>query len=517
MIKTIKKYHFYPLLLGLFPVLFIYSNNISQLSFIRDVIPSLFVVLVINLVFISISFALFKDRPKAFLMSAVFIIFFFTFGYLTVSTSWTFSIGSIVVGPNKIKFVIWIVGTVLLGMYINRRDNISDNLIGSINISALTLVLISIFSIFQYLFSNPSLLNEAKLSDDHEVVTTLSESPDVYYIIFDEYAGKNALLREFKFDNSSFYDELRERNFHVIDGSFSNYSQTVLSLGSSLNVRYLDDFVEQSGPNKDDWSPAYDLVENSKIVRDFKNLGYKFFTFRSGYYPTNFNKNADLNFQKGLLNEFATTLAYTTMLNPFMDKVVENNKRERTLYALDTTPTIAKNPDPTFTFVHIIAPHQPYAFGPNGESVSGVYGDLRASNLDKDEGGVWTDVRKELYIGEIQYLNKRVVNIIDEIIDTSDILPVIIVQSDHGSKSNGHLDNISDALYIERMEILNAILLPDHIESAKSIKTPVNTFRVIFNNYFGSDYDLLPDRMYYSTLERPFDFKDVTDLVTSSI
>ena len=42
--------------------------------------------------------------------------------------------------------------------------------------------------------------------------------------------------------------------------------------------------------------------------------------------------------------------------------------------------------------------------------------------------------------------------------------------------------------------------------------TPVNTFRFIFNKYFGADLELLPDKNYiYEDEDHFFKFIDVTD------
>jgi len=40
--------------------------------------------------------------------------------------------------------------------------------------------------------------------------------------------------------------------------------------------------------------------------------------------------------------------------------------------------------------------------------------------------------------------------------------------------------------------------------------TPVNTFRLIFNAYFGTDLKLLPDISYFSNWDNPYGFTDVT-------
>ena len=45
-------------------------------------------------------------------------------------------------------------------------------------------------------------------------------------------------------------------------------------------------------------------------------------------------------------------------------------------------------------------------------------------------------------------------------------------------------------------------------------RTPVNTFRIIFNSYFNGEYDLQENRMYYSNpFDKIYQFKDVTDVL----
>jgi hypothetical protein len=41
--------------------------------------------------------------------------------------------------------------------------------------------------------------------------------------------------------------------------------------------------------------------------------------------------------------------------------------------------------------------------------------------------------------------------------------------------------------------------------------SPVNSFRVLFNAYFGADYRLLPDRNYYSNYATPYEYTVVED------
>ena len=42
--------------------------------------------------------------------------------------------------------------------------------------------------------------------------------------------------------------------------------------------------------------------------------------------------------------------------------------------------------------------------------------------------------------------------------------------------------------------------------------SPVNSFRVVLNQFFQGNYDLIADRHYYSPWTYPFDLEEVIDL-----
>jgi hypothetical protein len=155
--------------------------------------------------------------------------------------------------------------------------------------------------------------------------------------------------------------------------------------------------------------------------------------------------------------------------------------RQRILYTLDELRRVPEMPGPKLVFAHIIAPHWPHVFGPNGEAVH--------ERQDSISG----------YRNQVIFINKMIAPVLAEIITKSLEPPVIIVQGDHGAVIESPE---------RRMAILNAYYLPDGAENQlyESI-SPVNTFRLIFNQYFGGDAHLLEDAAYYSRYERPFDFQ----------
>ena len=120
-------------------------------------------------------------------------------------------------------------------------------------------------------------------------------------------------------------------------------------------------------------------------------------------------------------------------------------------------------------------------FGPNGEEV------------DPDRAEV------PGYRDQVIYINKQMIPLLQTIIAQSATPPIIIVQGDHGGVETSP---------IMRMHNLNAYYLPNGAEKQLYEKiTPVNSFRVIFNSFFGGQFPLLKDTSYYSTYQDPYQFK----------
>jgi hypothetical protein len=100
--------------------------------------------------------------------------------------------------------------------------------------------------------------------------------------------------------------------------------------------------------------------------------------------------------------------------------------------------------------------------------------------------------------------------VVESLLANSDTPPIIILQADHGPE--GRHPHVSYTQ--ERMSILNSLFLPglEDLPLQESL-SPVNTFRLIFSEYFGAELPLLPDRALYSEYRKPYDFRDVTDQI----
>ncbi len=103
--------------------------------------------------------------------------------------------------------------------------------------------------------------------------------------------------------------------------------------------------------------------------------------------------------------------------------------------------------------------------------------------------------------------------------------PIIIVQSDEGpypvaveqNALNLELPTQPDEVLQRKLRSSTPTTCPGRNPEAVGLSqtiTPVNSFRVVFDAYFGADLPLLEDRTYvYADKDHVFRFSDVTDRV----
>lgn len=451
--------------------------------------------LFVLLLFFVMTFIL-KSRERAGLLISVFLLFFFSYGHvLTLVPNFKpVVIRGVSIETDKIFFSVWCV-LLALGLYLLAKTCKNLNqLTKFLNVVAAFLVIISLSTALPRQLKAKEFIHlegEKKEEGKNDKVTQETQAlPDIYYIILDGYASSNTLKEFFNYDNSEFINYLKEKGFYVATKSLSNYAHTHLSLASSLNMKYINYLTEIVGEDSDDQTITHRMIIDHEVGRFLRSKGYSIVRFDDGM----------------RLFGFLPMLIRTTMLGPFIERYLTRaDIRERMLYELDKLAEIPRIKEPTFTFAHIIPPHPPYLFGPNGEMVS--------EELQGCRDLVCADWSlKEQYLGQLIFITKKIRSLIDVILSQSETPPIIILQSDHGPASSGWMQP-NEQLFRERMSILNAYYLPGNGKSLlyESI-TPVNTFRLIFNHYFNANYELLDDRSYFSGLQN-YKFIDVTDII----
>jgi hypothetical protein len=106
----------------------------------------------------------------------------------------------------------------------------------------------------------------------------------------------------------------------------------------------------------------------------------------------------------------------------------------------------------------------------------------------------------------------------EKILAKSSTPPIIILQADHGSRLHLHWNSPEKTNFHEAFSNFSAFYLPK-TESLSLAPyqdiSPVNTFRLIFNQYFGANYEILKNESYYSPWDEPYHFTRVTEQVTT--
>lgn len=513
---------FHPFLFAMFPVLFLLAHNMRLFDVTVALRPMAITTCLALVGWAVLSLAL-KDKIKAGLV--VSFSFLLLFSYESVF-AWAGSfamrlMGGYVVGMRAYVLLACAILSAIASYLFIRTHRDLHGPTNIANIMAGFLVAISLINIVSHeMGTSSSGQNNACSEIIHTNPISLQESvtlPNIYYIILDEYAGADTLKEIYQYDNSELLSYLTRKGFYVTDKSSSNYCQTVLSLASSLNLTHLDALVSQVGVDYQGFQPATAMIRDNCAFSHLRQYGYQVVSFSSGYDPTQI-RDADVFIaprRDMLLNEFESKLLDMTPL-PFLLKVVGfesplDSRRERILYTFDHIGDLSELDSPFFVFAHVMAPHSPFVFGPNGEDI-----DLGYDFSRWDNGAVLKQQYLDHYTGQLTFINSRVRATVDDILSSSATPPVIVLQADTGPASGLDRENPDSTNLEERFSILNAYYLPNggdvHLYEGIS---PVNTFRVIFNHYLDTDYELLEDRSYFSTASHPYALIDVTDKVSS--
>jgi hypothetical protein len=327
--------------------------------------------------------------------------------------------------------------------------------------------------------------------------------PDIYYVVLDGYARTDVLKDVYGIDNHPFLNALAQRGFFVAESSQANYSQTLLSLASSLNLDYLDDVVGLVGEDGRNRWPLVQMIGDSLAVRFLRQQGYTVVALASTYSGTELTRADVYAVPRCSLTYFQNMLLGTTPFAMLFPRLQYDIHRDRIAYVFAELPAQMTASGPVFVLAHIVTPHPPFVLDQDGAPlyprrpfslVDGSHYLSTASRADYIAG----------YRRQLAFVNLQLLATIDAILSQSAEPPVIIVQADHGPGAMLDWESAENTNLVERLGILNACLLPGARGLLYEAVSPVNTFRVLFNSYFGTRLELLPDKSYFSTAGRPY-------------
>jgi hypothetical protein len=358
------------------------------------------------------------------------------------------------------------------------------------------------------------------LTSDAIHIQPATDPPDIYYIVLDAYGRSDVLKRLYGIENK-LPAELEKRGFFVADQARSNYDQTLLSLAATLNMNWVETLLTGQDKSSQWRRPLSHLVGANLTVQMLRQAGYRIIDYPSEYSVTHL-ENADVSRRPWVyFTEFeytflvGTPVAAAPKLFGLAEDLTQAVHRNDVRWVLTDLRHGSREEGPAFVFAHLLVPHPPFLFKPDGS--------YRQSSLPCVffDGSHWRALAEgsgesyvEGYRAAIEYVDTMVIQAVDGILKSSKRPPIILIQGDHGPGSKLDWESEEGSDLQERLSILSAYYFPDRDYSRlRRSMTPINSFRAVFQHFFGAQVPQLDDRVYFNTWPRPYDPTDVTDLV----
>ena len=490
----LKKPLLHPILLAIVPVMYLYGKNIEFVKF-QDTFLPILVNLGIMTVFLLTPHIATKDWKKAGIESSLFLVLFSTLGhafYFAASQGYSSTV-------SQVLFLVYIVLFILLSWINFRVIKNHIPITEFLNVVSITMILFSSVNIIRGIGSTDGEIDLPSISTS-KAPTTL---PDIYYFIFDGYGGSEMFSDLYNFDNNPFVSELETKGFYVASGSFSNYIRTVQSINSALNLQYPE--------NDKNWSANLHHLNNNYVKEQLRYFGYTIYTGHNEFDTTNWSGSKSIDappLGTSFFRQYLNSTAFFLVSN----KITVDFHRNLILDSFDSIETVVGFQGPKFVFMHLIAPHPPFIFNRDG---SETLTDIPFTFFDAAELGLPVEEYQALYIDQLTFINTKILESVELILKNSETPPIIIIQGDHGPRSFADLEDFeANHCFYEGFSILNAYYFPNQdYEGLYKTITPVNSFRIVFNRYFGFSYELLPDQAFYSKYDDYDESNEVTSLI----
>jgi hypothetical protein len=488
------------LMLGAYPVLFLYAQNVDDQVTLDPLWFPLVVCVAGAAALVAVFYALRRDLARAGLMASVVLIVFFSFGHAWNEVEEFLD-------QRWLLAAIWVVwGLGLIALAWTGRGWVKP-VTRAMNVIVTLLLLLNVMSIGGYLAETRVFAGAS--GEIPSVRVGDAGRPDVYYIVFDRYAGEETLREFYNYDNTPFLEALEERGFSVAHDSWANYFKTALSMFSTLTMEHIDvDRFNRADP--DTFGPINAAFQARMAVpATFKALGYEYVHIANWWEPTSRNVDADVIYRYTQESEFSTILFGTTLVGAMLPGATGDDQPEQiqgdelqrahVLTGFASLIEASHRSGPTFTLAHMTVPHPPYSFNPDGSEPTDAQRQARTA--------------EEEYVAQVEYTNRRALEVIDEIIENVEPgapEPIILLQTDEGpfpprfartNSENFQWLEATDDEIAWKFRILTAYRLPDVDDAAEGFTdrtSPVNAFRILFNAYFDAGLELLPDVTYLS-------------------
>ena len=439
------------------------------------------------------------NMPQPKIAIILFILSLFVLAYTPIHKFFVLITFNSILGKSLVLIPLWTFLFVVFVKRLRKGPVLAPKLILFINILMICLFLTEIVNVcintIEVSKTRNLIYPQFAISENYSV-SNLPDSlkPDIYFIVFDEYTNNKTLKRIWNYDNSEITNWLKVRGFYVPEHTQSNYSYTLFSLSSTFNMNYLD---SKKGA---DATVARNVLQASNSLGDNE----LFSILRKEGYSVNFIAPFVKGLQLYLGGEhqiYMQTLPgnlYNLLKWQFVDGNspggAEANPAKLLIDKYELTKGIIRqikestdtlrNRKPHFVYGHLMTTHEPHMFDSTGKIMSEK---MSANTL-------WI----HSYPSQIAPSNEMMKDLVDFIQSHNKRNTIIVVEGDHGFRGfrqgSRWLTNTPDSLKKCFFPNFDAIYFPgENYSSLYESMSPVNLFRILFNQYLNQDFPLLKD------------------------
>lgn len=479
------KYFLLPVLVTVYPTVFLYANNVHDLLLIhlcRTVLVYFLIATIAYLFFLVFyRWVPLKAANSAFVflvyfnLYGIFEKFFFKLDWFPVRFYTTLPLVLLLV-----SYTIWLL------------NKLSKKI--ALRIWNFSILILAGLLIFNFANIIPSEIIKKQNLNNHSIntaKTNLSDKQriaDIYYIVLDEFSGFTA-MRDYWHNSKvdDFYNYLKSKGFVIYENSHGSSTDTVHQLATRLNYEFYQS--ENSSSEQNQW---FNDIADNKVMGYLKSVGYTTITFEEMQYiyPASKPITSDVSYTYNNIpatnlgvyfDDFWILVADNTMLKElsiYYRRIGSDQHSNMVFFTANKIGNLDDQPSPKFVYSHLIFPHAPFIFDEKGHfNTPKVYYDYN------------------YYIGQYNFSIDLIEKMVNSILDNSDPAnpPVIILQSDHGLRNftDGFINQLVNFPEHFKTNILYARLMPGYLATYSEQEIdPINTFPIVFNYLFGTNIPL---------------------------
>ena len=324
-----------------------------------------------------------------------------------------------------------------------------------------------------------------------------------YYLLFDEYGGTENLDTYFGYDNSDFYDALKERGFSVSETSRNTEScWTEDIVPNLLNLNYVvsDDMTARV---------RREYLENPALVQLFWGNGYQVNLVNHWRYLRFPAKELTKGQHEDNISSYLLQRSLFQQIPPIRKRIemkIFRNYRDNYVGPVENAVDALKGcadevEGPTLTVSYIQCPHAPFVFHKDG-------------SIQTEKSKYWYWKEPELYTDQLQYINSVILETIDSV-QEKDPDAAILLLSDHGARVPLHMvEQFGGPWFDTEKEtpVMQNALVSAYIPGLQldlEGQTGINATRMVLNAAYDLDLAMvepaegyvLPD--YFNSKEHP--------------